>query len=93
MIEARQVAGLTQTEIATRMGASQSVVARLKNARHTPTPERSRACPGASMPTASISTSCRVALSKAFRRPGGRRRRKARSHEAENAAMATPPLH
>ncbi|HEY7852663.1 MAG TPA: helix-turn-helix transcriptional regulator [Caulobacteraceae bacterium] len=28
---------MTQTEIATRMGASQSVVARLENARHMPT--------------------------------------------------------
>ena len=37
MIAARQAAGLTQTEIATRMGASQSVVARLENARHMPT--------------------------------------------------------
>jgi len=37
MIEARQAAGLTQTEIATRMGTSQSVVARLENARHMPT--------------------------------------------------------
>ncbi len=37
MIEAREAAGLTQTEIATRMGTSQSVVARLENARHMPT--------------------------------------------------------
>ena len=37
MIEARQAAGLTQTEIASRMGTSQSVVARLENARHMPT--------------------------------------------------------
>jgi ribosome-binding protein aMBF1 (putative translation factor) len=37
MIEARQAAGLTQMEIATRMGTSQSVVARLENARHMPT--------------------------------------------------------
>jgi len=37
MIEARQTAGLTQTEIAIRMGTSQSVVARLENARHMPT--------------------------------------------------------
>jgi DNA-binding XRE family transcriptional regulator len=36
MIEARQAAGLTQTEIASRMGTSQSVVARLENARHMP---------------------------------------------------------
>lgn len=37
MIEARQAAGLTQTDIATRMGTSQSVVARLESARHMPT--------------------------------------------------------
>jgi ribosome-binding protein aMBF1 (putative translation factor) len=37
MIEARQAAGLTQTEIAARMGTSQSVIARLENARHMPT--------------------------------------------------------
>ena len=37
MIEARQAAGLTQTQIATRMGTSQSVVARLENAHHMPT--------------------------------------------------------
>ena len=37
MIEARQAAGLTQTEIAARMGTSQSVVARLENAHHMPT--------------------------------------------------------
>ncbi|HUZ11887.1 MAG TPA: helix-turn-helix transcriptional regulator [Caulobacteraceae bacterium] len=37
MIEARQAAGLTQTDVAARMGASQSVVARLENARHMPT--------------------------------------------------------
>lgn len=37
MIEARRAAGLTQTEIANRMGTSQSVVARLENARHMPT--------------------------------------------------------
>jgi len=37
MIEARQAAGLTQTQIATRMGTSQSAVARLENARHMPT--------------------------------------------------------
>jgi transcriptional regulator with XRE-family HTH domain len=40
MIEARQAAGLTQMEIATRMGASQSVVARLENVRHMPSFER-----------------------------------------------------
>ena len=34
MIEARQAAGLTQAEIAARMGTSQSVVARLENTRH-----------------------------------------------------------
>jgi ribosome-binding protein aMBF1 (putative translation factor) len=37
MIEARQQAGLTQAEIAARMGTTQSVVARLENARHMPT--------------------------------------------------------
>jgi ribosome-binding protein aMBF1 (putative translation factor) len=37
MIEARRQAGLTQAEIAERMGTSQSVVARLENARHMPT--------------------------------------------------------
>ena len=37
MVEARQAAGLTQAEIASRMGTSQSVVARLENARHMPT--------------------------------------------------------
>jgi len=37
MVEARQSAGLTQTDIALRMGTSQSVVARLENARHMPT--------------------------------------------------------
>jgi ribosome-binding protein aMBF1 (putative translation factor) len=37
MVEARQSAGLTQAEIAHRMGTSQSVVARLENARHMPT--------------------------------------------------------
>ena len=37
MIEARQAAGLTQTEIASRMGTSQSAVARLESARHMPT--------------------------------------------------------
>jgi ribosome-binding protein aMBF1 (putative translation factor) len=37
MIEARLAAGLTQADIAARMGTSQSVVARLENARHMPT--------------------------------------------------------
>ncbi len=37
MIEARHAAGLTQAEVAARMGTSQSVVARLENARHMPT--------------------------------------------------------
>ena len=37
MIEARQAAGLTQAEIAARMGTTQSVVARLETARHMPT--------------------------------------------------------
>ena len=37
MIEARLAAGLTQAGIAVRMGTTQSVVARLENARHMPT--------------------------------------------------------
>ena len=37
MVEARQAAGLTQQELAARMGTSQSVVARLENNRHMPT--------------------------------------------------------
>ena len=37
MIEARQAAGLTQAEIASRMGTTQSVIARLETARHMPT--------------------------------------------------------
>ncbi len=37
MIEARQAAGLTQANIAARMGTTQSVIARLENARHMPT--------------------------------------------------------
>ena len=37
MIEARQAAGLTQAEVASRMGTTQSVVARLETARHMPT--------------------------------------------------------
>ena len=37
MIEARQQAGLTQAEVAHRMGTTQSVVARLEAARHMPT--------------------------------------------------------
>ena len=37
MVEARQAAGLTQAEIAARMGTSQSVIARLENTRHMPT--------------------------------------------------------
>ena len=36
MIDARQAEGLTQTDVARRMGTSQSVVARLENARHMP---------------------------------------------------------
>ena len=36
MIAARRTAGLTQTQIAARMGTTQSVVARLENARHMP---------------------------------------------------------
>ena len=37
MIEARRAAGLTQADIAARMGTSQSVVARLEQTRHMPT--------------------------------------------------------
>ncbi len=37
MVEARQSAGLTQGELAQRMGTSQSVIARLEGARHMPT--------------------------------------------------------
>jgi transcriptional regulator with XRE-family HTH domain len=37
MIEARLAAGLTQADIAARMGTTQSVIARLENARHMPT--------------------------------------------------------
>ena len=37
MIDARLAAGLTQADIAVRMGTSQSVVARLESARHMPT--------------------------------------------------------
>jgi len=37
MVEARQDAGLTQADLAKRMGTSQSVIARLENARHMPT--------------------------------------------------------
>lgn len=37
MVEARQQAGLTQAEVASRMGTTQSVVARLEAARHMPT--------------------------------------------------------
>lgn len=37
MIDARQSAGLTQAEVARRMGTTQSVVARLESARHMPT--------------------------------------------------------
>jgi ribosome-binding protein aMBF1 (putative translation factor) len=37
MIEARRDAGLTQAELAQRMGTTQSVIARLENARHMPT--------------------------------------------------------
>lgn len=36
MVEARREAGLTQAEIASRMGTTQSVVARLESARHMP---------------------------------------------------------
>jgi transcriptional regulator with XRE-family HTH domain len=37
MVEARQAAGLTQGDVAARMGTSQSAVARLESARHMPT--------------------------------------------------------
>ena len=37
MVGARQAAGLTQSDVAARMGTSQSVVARLEKARHMPT--------------------------------------------------------
>jgi ribosome-binding protein aMBF1 (putative translation factor) len=37
MIDARQQAGLTQADVARRMGTTQSVVARLEAARHMPT--------------------------------------------------------
>lgn len=36
MVEARHEAGLTQQELAGRMGTTQSVVARLENAHHMP---------------------------------------------------------
>jgi ribosome-binding protein aMBF1 (putative translation factor) len=36
MVEARQKTGLTQAELARRMGTTQSVIARLENARHMP---------------------------------------------------------
>jgi len=57
MIEARQAAGLKHTEIASRMGTSQSVVARRENARHMPTFEMIARY--AAIVVASISTSCR----------------------------------
>jgi ribosome-binding protein aMBF1 (putative translation factor) len=37
MIEARLAVGLTQADIAARMGTSQSVIARMENGRHMPT--------------------------------------------------------
>ncbi len=37
MVEARQSAGLTQAELARRMGTSQSVIERLESSRHMPT--------------------------------------------------------
>lgn len=37
MVDARQSAGLTQAELARRMGTSQSVIARLESAHHMPT--------------------------------------------------------
>lgn len=36
MVDARHEAGLTQEQLATRMGTTQSVVARLENAHHMP---------------------------------------------------------
>jgi transcriptional regulator with XRE-family HTH domain len=39
MVEARHDAGLTQQEVAERMGTTQSVVARLENAHHMPSLE------------------------------------------------------
>ena len=36
MVEARHDAGLTQQDVATRMGTTQSVVARMENAHHLP---------------------------------------------------------
>lgn len=36
IVEARHESGLTQAELASRMGTSQSVVARLESARHMP---------------------------------------------------------
>lgn len=36
MVEARHEAGLTQDQVAARMGTTQSVVARLENAHHLP---------------------------------------------------------
>lgn len=36
LIDARQAAGLTQTQIAARMGTTQSVIVRLEKARHMP---------------------------------------------------------
>ena len=36
MVEARHEAGLTQKELAERMGTTQSVIARLENAHHMP---------------------------------------------------------
>ncbi len=36
MVEARHAAGLTQEQVAARMGTTQSVIARLENAHHLP---------------------------------------------------------
>jgi len=36
MVQARHAAGLTQQQVAARMGTTQSVVARLENAHHLP---------------------------------------------------------
>lgn len=37
LMDARQAAGLTQNDIAVRIGTTQSAIARLENARHMPT--------------------------------------------------------
>jgi ribosome-binding protein aMBF1 (putative translation factor) len=37
LMDARQAAGLTQNDVAVRIGTTQSAIARLENARHMPT--------------------------------------------------------